>query len=277
MAAPSPLVVPDHALQGFEVGAGEPLVVLHGFAAGADSRTEFVPQVAALSEGHRVLMLDLPGFGASGALPIAEDYLEDAVARLLDTLDALGLDRVSVLATSLGAWVALRAAVDHGDRLDRLALLAPGVLHAGSAGARPAEGVRLLSAFLARPTAGAMLDWLESQVADPVRIVDADVERELAQAMVPGAIARLKAVARTFDSGEQESALWLRTSEVTRPVLLIWGRENRDFLLDGALYGARRVPNADLHVLASCGHRPHRERPEAVTRLVLDLLNSKPH
>ncbi|CAM3472001.1 alpha/beta fold hydrolase [Nocardioides dubius] len=266
------LDVPDTGLHGRETGQGAPLVVLHGFAPGIDSATEFSHQIASLSAHYRVVMLDLPGFGASAHLPIGEDYLADAVDRLVATLDALGIDRASVLATSLGGWVTLRAALDHPDRFARLALLAPGILNVNSAGARPPEGARALSSFLARPSEPAMLAWLESQVGDPSALTDQDVDVEMERAMAPGAIARLKSVSRTFDGWDQESALWMQCWKVEHPVLLLWGRENRDFLLDGALYGARRMPNADVVALSGCGGRAHHERADAVTRLVSDFL-----
>lgn len=268
----TPLQVPAHALQGYETGAGAPLLVLHGFAPGTDSRAEFSQQVPALAATHRVLMLDLPGFGESATLPIGQEYLEDAVQRLVASLDALGLDRVSVLATSLGGWVTLRAALEHPERFDRLALLAPGILNINSAGARPGEGARALSSFLARPTEAGMLTWLETQVGDPSTLRDADIDQALERAMSPGAIGRLRAVSRTFDGWDQESALWMRCWQIQHPVLLLWGRENRDFLLDGALYGARRMPHADVCALSGAGARAHHERAEDVTRTVADFL-----
>ncbi|MFS3129958.1 alpha/beta fold hydrolase [Nocardioides sp. Bht2] len=266
------LTTPGSGLQGRETGQGAPLVVLHGFAPGIDSSTEFAHQVAALSEQYRVLMLDLPGFGLSADVAIAEDYLADAVQRLVATLDHLGIEKTSVLATSLGGWVTLRAALDEPERFNRLALLAPGILNINSAGARPPEGARALTSFLARPSEPAMLTWLESQVGDPSKLTDHDVDAAMSQAMAPGAIARLKAVSRTFDGWDQESALWMQCWKVEHPVLLLWGRENRDFLLDGALYGARRMPNADVVALAACGGRAHQERAEDVTRVVADFL-----
>ncbi|WP_300681896.1 alpha/beta fold hydrolase [Nocardioides sp.] len=268
------LVTTENGLRGRELGTGDPVVVLHGFSPGSDSAAEFADQVETLARGFRVVMLDLPGFGLSADLPIVADYLHDAVDRLVASLDELGIEQTAVLASSLGGWVSLQAALSHPDRFGRLALTAPGILSINSAGARPAEGARALSAFLARPSAPGMLAWLETQVADPSTITDHELEVELARAMVPGAIARLKAVARTFDGWEQESALWMQCWRITQPVQLLWGRENRDFLLDGALYGARRMPRADVIALSGCGARPHRERPGDVTRLVTDFLTS---
>lgn len=268
------LDLPERALRGFATGDGPPLVVLHGFGPGTDSATEFADQVAVLADRCRVLMLDLPGFGASADLPIAEEYLADAVDRLVASLDALGVDSAPVLATSLGVWVTLRAALEHPDRFGRLVLVTPRILNPGPRAVRPVEGERRLATFLARPSSPAMLAWLETQVGDPGAITDRELEVELERAMAPGAIARLKAVAAALADGWQHKPeLWMSCWKVTQPVTVIWGRENRDFLLDEAMYGVLRMPHADVHVLSQAGSRVHRERPGDVARIVADFLN----
>jgi pimeloyl-ACP methyl ester carboxylesterase len=74
-------------------GSGEPLVFVHGWCCG---RWGFAPQVAhALSRGHEVLTLDLPGHGDSDPLggPISMGTLADAVR---GTMAAVGIDRAVV-------------------------------------------------------------------------------------------------------------------------------------------------------------------------------------
>jgi 4,5:9,10-diseco-3-hydroxy-5,9,17-trioxoandrosta-1(10),2-diene-4-oate hydrolase len=259
-------------LGGWEAGEGPALVLLHGFAPGADARSEFAGQVEAFARGRRVLLLDLPGFGASAELPIADDYTGDAVQRLRLTLRSLGVDRADVLGHSLGGWVALRAALDAPDLVDRLVLTAPGTLVVGDDGFRGSEGVRKLAAFLARPTAITMLEWLETQFADAGAITDALVETELARAAQPGAIARLRAVRRSFEAAESDPPLWSQSRRVRQRALLLWGRENADFPLDSILHGARRVPHGDLHVMTGCAQRAHQEDPDKFNQLVGQFL-----
>lgn len=101
---------------------GPPLVLLHGSGSNA---LMWVPDVASWSEHFRVYAVDLigePGLSAparpplpSGAYPL---WLGEA-------LDALGVARASVVAVSLGGWLALDFATRHPERVERLTLLTP--------------------------------------------------------------------------------------------------------------------------------------------------------
>jgi 4,5:9,10-diseco-3-hydroxy-5,9,17-trioxoandrosta-1(10),2-diene-4-oate hydrolase len=238
-----------------------------------DSRTEFAAQIDTLSAAHRLLLLDLPGFGASAELAVVDGYLIDAAARLQVTLEGLGIDQTDVLGVSLGGWIALQAGLDAPDLFGRLVLAAPGTLIAGSDGFRASEGVRRMAEFLARPSAASMLAWLETQFADLTTITDELVERELEQAVRPGAIARLRSVRRSFDQDTEAPSLWSHGRQVQHRALLLWGRENTDFPLDSALHGARRMPQGDLHVMAGCAQRAHQERPGEFNQLVAQFLS----
>ncbi len=266
-------IVPG-GLGGFEAGAGPVLVLLHGFAPGADSRSEFAQQVNTFSATHRLLMLDLPGFGRSADLPVVDGYAADAVGRIEVTLKSLGVTRAAVLGHSLGGWIALQMALDAPELVTRLVLAAPGTLVAGADGFRASEGVRRLSTFLARPSAVSMLEWLETQVADPAGITDDMVEVELTRAMQPGAIARLRAVRRSFEGADDGPPLWSHSRQVQQRSLLLWGRENGDFPLDSVLHGARRMPRGDLHVMAGCAQRAHQEMPDEFNQLVAQFLSA---
>ena len=100
-------------------GAGRPpLVVLHGLLGSSRNWTSTGKRLA---EHHHVLALDLPNHGASPALEPA-DY-PAMVAAVLDTLDAHGLERVTLMGHSLGGKVAMCLACWHPERVERLFVL----------------------------------------------------------------------------------------------------------------------------------------------------------
>jgi 3-oxoadipate enol-lactonase len=104
-----------------EVGDGEPLVFVHG---GPNAGTTWAPLVAHLP-GVRSIMVDRPGTGLSAALPITARGLDHfADTFLIDLLDALGVDRADVVASSFGGFLALRAAAIDPSRLDRMVQMA---------------------------------------------------------------------------------------------------------------------------------------------------------
>lgn len=104
-------------------GAGEPLVLLHGSVL-SKAIWRGLGYLPALVEEHPVLRADLRGHGRSGAPHEASAYTQDAfVADLLAVLDHAGIEQAALVGYSLGARVALTAALRHPDRVTRLVSL----------------------------------------------------------------------------------------------------------------------------------------------------------
>lgn len=110
-----------HVVQG---GSGEPLLLLHGFP---ETHACWDQSAPALSRTRRVVMPDLRGYGASEAPPggpRGEGYSKrDMANELVALMAALGHDRFAVVGHDRGARVAFRLALDHADRVTRVALL----------------------------------------------------------------------------------------------------------------------------------------------------------
>jgi pimeloyl-[acyl-carrier protein] methyl ester esterase len=105
------------ALHVESVGAGPPLVLLHGFALHGGL---FAPILPALGARHRVYVVDLPGHGYS---PVVAPYTLDAIAEAVASAVRGAAPRVSVLGWSFGGQVALRWAQRHPAQVERLTLV----------------------------------------------------------------------------------------------------------------------------------------------------------
>ncbi len=89
-------------------GQGEPLVLLHALGSSRASWDAIVP---ALAERFDVIVVDLPGFGASAPLPAGVEPTPAAIAAAVaGLLRDLGIDRPHVVGNSLGGWVAMELA-----------------------------------------------------------------------------------------------------------------------------------------------------------------------
>ncbi len=113
-----------HLLQG---GSGPPLLYLHGLVADIHS----LPADSGLTAFHDTLAQSfsvyapaLPGYAETEGYDELET-VEDMVFFCLDVLDSLQLDRVSLVGTSLGGWVATELATRHAHRLHKLVLINP--------------------------------------------------------------------------------------------------------------------------------------------------------
>jgi len=100
-------------------GEGAPLLLLHG---GLGSGEMFAPSMPIFATGREVITVDLQGHGRTtlGDRPIRMPDIADDVAALLERL---GYDRVDVLGYSMGGGVALRLAMQHAERVERLVLV----------------------------------------------------------------------------------------------------------------------------------------------------------
>jgi haloacetate dehalogenase len=107
-----------------KAGVGPPVLLLHGFPQTHLCWTRVAPQLA---RGHRVLAPDLRGYGASEAPPggpRGEGYSKREMAgELVELMAACGHDRFAIVGHDRGARVAFRLALDHPDRVTRVAFL----------------------------------------------------------------------------------------------------------------------------------------------------------
>ena len=93
-------------------GAGEPIVLCHGLGG---NHAIWWQQIDAFAEGHCVITWDQRGFGNSTAHS-GRTGIAEAAGDLIAVLDALQLPRAHLVGQSMGAFVALRAALHHPDR-----------------------------------------------------------------------------------------------------------------------------------------------------------------
>jgi len=104
----------------FEAGRGEPLVLVHGLA---DDHRAWRRALPDLMLRHRVRLYDLRGHGET-TLGKPDGSLRQLGEDLVALLDELGIERARIAGFSLGGTIAMRVAIDHPDRVDRLVLIA---------------------------------------------------------------------------------------------------------------------------------------------------------
>jgi len=249
------------ALSTMEAGTGPPVVLLHGLGA---TKASFLPTIGALADRHRVIAVDLPGFGDS-AKPLAASYDAPFFARsVVALLDALELERASVVGNSMGGRVALELGLAHAARVDRLVLLAPAL-----AWLRDRPFAPLLR--LVAPQLG-LLQLAPRPLVEPIvrRLIPgaqegwtaAGVDEFLRSYLEPRGRAAFYAAARNvyLDEPHGPNGFWTRLPTLAPRSLFVWGR--RDQLVPIAFAGHVRsaLPNARQLEL-DCGHVPQLERP----------------
>jgi pimeloyl-ACP methyl ester carboxylesterase len=255
-------------------GRGErPLVLVHGFSG---FRQDFAGQLPELARHGRVLAPDLRGHGESGRGEAGSYGFAALVADLLGLLDALGIERADVLGHSMGGMIALRAALAAPERVASLVLMSTS---AGPLGFVDRTQLALAGRVAREAGMPALAQILRARAAGDAARGEADrrIEKEWGEerfwgwrtarvaAMDPAAYAPL-----ALALAEQED-LTPRLAAIACPTSVLVGELDREFRGPSDAL-AKGIPGARLHVLASAGHQPQHEAPDAWRAAVLEHL-----
>jgi pimeloyl-ACP methyl ester carboxylesterase len=243
------------------------ILMLHGFGASLHTWEDWA---RLLEADHRVIRLDLPGFGLTGADPTGDYTDARAIGVLRALMDRLGVARATLIGSSMGGRIAWVFAASHPDRVAKLVLLAPdGFASPGVAYGRRQE-VPLLMRVLPYTLPASMLRAnLAAAYADPARLSEATVQRTHDLMLAPGV--RRAIIARMRQVVLPEPGPLLR--RITAPTLLIWGEQDRMIPIANAQDYLAALPDARLVALPGIGHVPMEEAPEATIVPLRDFLS----
>jgi pimeloyl-ACP methyl ester carboxylesterase len=258
-----------------QANPGQPLVFVHGLSGSWPNWLEQLPELA---REHRVVAVDLPGFGHSPMPPWRISI--SAYARLLDgLLEALKIDAAAVVGNSMGGFIAAELAIAFPRRVERLVLVSAAGLsthaHPGSMRAVPVlrrlERIVMASGAWAASKSDAVArrrrlrDAALAVVArEPSRISPALAAEQVRGAGKPGFLQGLEAV---LDYEVRE-----RLGEIACPTLIVWGADDRLISVHDADLFAELIPNSRKVVFEHTGHVAMLERPDEFNALLADFL-----
>ncbi|WP_311269519.1 alpha/beta hydrolase [Sphingobium sp. WCS2017Hpa-17] len=248
-----------------EIGQGPAVVFIHGSGPGASGASNFRQNAEIFAEaGFRVILPDMIGYGASSK-PQDIDY---TLALFTDTLkEALvqhGVSRAFLVGNSLGGGVAIQMALDDPAFVDKLVLMAPGCIEElpiyfampGIATMRSSFGSPEFSEADQRRLG-------ESLVFDPVHITDALVAERFAVA---------KTQPKDVLTRMKTPNLRPRLGELTAPIQLFWGFNERFMPLSGIDYFMESCPDVRCTIFNKVGHWVQVERAEEFNRQSIAFL-----
>ena len=265
-----------------EKGAGAPVVLLHGSGVAAGF---FLPLLNGL-EGVRALAPDLPGSGLSDSIELPRHrYPETVVAWLDRLLDALELDRVAMVGHSAGGVWALRYALAHSARVERLVLIGPPSL--------PGTRCPLPYRLMATPGIGRLASRVPPSTQSVLRFARFMGEREtlpehpelldlfVVAGRDPVAVSALAAEVRVVVSpfALLSRSGWRRSSRVrpdqlrrlAMPTLLVWGDREPLGPVSVAQSVTDLIPQGQLHMLPT-GHAPWLGQPAQTAAAIADFV-----
>jgi pimeloyl-ACP methyl ester carboxylesterase len=273
------VIVDGQPLNVIELGEGPPLVFVHGLVG---RWTHWLEQLPLFAAEHRVIALDLPGFGDS-PMPSAESISVPFYARTMEKLLAsLEIDAATLVGHSMGGFTSVELAINFPQRVERLVLVSP----SGLSTYRNAQNLRALSvvrrferfaaAYNARLAAHADLIARRPRLRrlDPVtNLVTRHPDRlpapfvyEWTRGMDnPGFVAGLEANL-SYDYRK-------RLGEVACPTLIVWGDSDRVVTSRDAAVYQELIPNARKVIYDDTGHMSMIERPAKFNALLEGFLS----
>ncbi|MFP3853078.1 MAG: alpha/beta fold hydrolase [Anaerolineales bacterium] len=250
-------------------GAGPPLVLIHGTFSSLHTWDGWAET---LSADYRLLRLDLPGHGLTGPRHDG-DYSRGADAELLaDWLDRLGVERASLAGNSLGGAIALRFALAHPDRVDKLILIDSTGLPVPQE-AEPIAIFQILEVPILRNAAALFTprfffrQTLEGAYAQDDRITEELVDRYYLLMRREGNRAALLQRMQTRDQPLAD-----RYSTIEAPTLIMWGEQDSWIPVENAFRFEEVLPTVEVVVIEEAGHMPMEERPGVTAELAEEFL-----
>lgn len=230
-----------------EAGTGAPVVLVHGSGPGVTAYANWRLTIPALAGRLRVLAPDMAGFGFSEKT--GRYGLEAWSEQLVGFLDALGLERVSLVGNSFGAGLAIAVASAHPERVDRLVLM-------GAVGVPfpITEGLDRVWGY--EPSPANMRSILDVFAHDRTLVNDELAEVRYRASIEPGV---QEAFAAMFPAPRQRWVDALATPDdairaLPHDTLIVHGRDDRVIPLANAYRLLELIERAQLHVFGRCGH-----------------------
>jgi pimeloyl-ACP methyl ester carboxylesterase len=260
-------IVTDRGLVHYEtIGRGWPVVMLHGWL---ESWDHWLGMMESLGRSYKAYALDFWGFGESGK-QAGSFSVQDYIEMVDQFMDRLGIEQAPVIGHSMGGTVSLGIALDHPERVQKVAVVGSPIVGDGLAlflrlAARRALaslvyrapgvlplGVRLFSPFLAR-------DWKTWY-----KMFERDLSRTTLESF-HYSIASLR-----------KTDLRPRLREIRVPVMGVYGRADRIVNPKQGNVLAQSVPLAEVHYFERSGHFPMSDEPDRFYQALKEFLDHQP-
>lgn len=260
-----------HPTHYIEKGEGDPVILLHGYAADSYSWNN---NIDALAKSFKVYALDLWGFGYSTRDPLGYGY-SLYTNQLLNFMDALNIEKASLVGQSMGGGTAINFCVQHRERVNKLILVSPGGMPNPPILAHRIVALPGLGEFLL----GLKTNFIRRLIIKRVFVYKKKISRDYLDNLtrfqkVGGTNEVLLKVLRLrfFDTLLNEIR---RLGQMDVPILIVWGRHDKSIPVERGQAMHRILKGSRLEVFEYSAHVAHDEQPEEFNRLVIEFLKEE--
>jgi len=238
------------------------LVLIHGLGASCERWEKVLP---ILENDFQVIVPDLIGFGYSDKPTV--DYTMDFFSNFLEKfLKSLGIDKTSIIGSSLGGQIAAEFASSHTQSVEKLILVAP-------------SGIMKQSTFALDAYIMAALYPNELSAKNAFETMDAS-GKEIPKTTITGFVTRMKlhnakfAFMSTLLGLKNSESIISKLENISSPTLIVWGTEDPVIPIKFANDFVIHIGNSEFYEMSNCGHTPYVQKPELFASQVLKFLNN---
>ena len=247
----------------------QPIVLLHGTSASLHTWDGWA---TVLRDKHRVIRVDMPGFGLTGPTPDGNYQMPLYSHFVVALMDTLKVQRAVLAGNSLGAYVAWKTAVDYPDRVSKLILVdAAGYAFTPASvpvGFKLAQ-IPMLSGLMSNILPRSVIESsLRNVYGDPSKITPELVDRYYELALRAGNRKSLAARFAQNKPGEFESQI----PQIKQPTLILWGGLDRLIPPENAQKFHHDIASSSLVMFDTLGHVGHEEDPATTVAAAIAFL-----
>lgn len=252
-----------------------PAIFTHGGGPGSTGWSNFRLSAGAVSARRRCYFIDFPQFGESDMVPVDGPVFSWQAARLLQFMDALGIEKAHLINQSFGGCVAIRLAADQPERVASLTLIgsqpvARGILSPLPLFSKHARSI-MHDYFVA--DGGPSLDKMRALIArleyhDDARVTEDNVRLRYEASTNPGFLALLQTPG-AFGEWENLAPVF---PQVQAPTLIFWGLHDWFGGVDVPMLMLNQFADARLHVIGQAAHHLQSECPDEFNAHLLAFL-----
>jgi pimeloyl-ACP methyl ester carboxylesterase len=239
------------------------LILIHGLGASAERWEQVIPN---FSSRYTVFVPDLIGFGYSDKPNT--DYTLEFFAKFIESfLQTLGLEKTTVIGSSLGGQIAVEYTTNNQKNVDRLVLVSP-------AGAMK-QSTPALDAYI---TAALYPDQTSAQNAFTMMTGS---NKEVSPHIIEDFIQRMKlpnakfAFMSTILGLKNAPEITAKLEIINVPTLVVWGELDPVIPVKYAEHFVKKIRDCRFYQMESCGHTPYVEDPNNFVKIVLEFLTTK--
>ncbi len=262
------LTISNFLLHYAQMGAGTPLILIHG---GGSWLYSFRHNIAPLAEKFSVYVFDMPGHGYTRACARDPVYNIDTICNaLFEFMDLMDLKKVHLAGHSWGGGWAIAFADRYPNRVDKIILIDSSGLHRYEQLTWELMKYPFLEKFLLQFFSEKTIQkGLEASFYNK-RLVDRKMVKNI---YIPFSNKEILNAQLSYSRNINWKKIKDALPRIRSKALIIWGKNDRYISVKHGIRMEKLIPDSRLEIIDYCGHSAHEEHPEYVNRLIADFIN----